>query len=118
MKVTLNIADDAELRAAVKDMIKGQVLSIVREELLDIFKDELGRKIKGMDTFSFHKIMKEAMISAAHKIYDKEMNGRNMRTDIIVPIVEAKVIQAIVTKDWDKLVDEQANLKIQKLLKQ
>jgi len=117
MKVTLNVTDDAGLRAAVKDMIKGQVLSIVREELLEIFRDELGRKVKGMDTYAFNRMMKEAMMDAGHKIYEKEMAGKSMRSDILTPIVEVKVNQAIAAKDWDKLVDDMANLKIQKLLK-
>ena len=39
MKVTLNIENDAEMRAYVKDCIKGQVLSIVREEMQEMIKE-------------------------------------------------------------------------------
>lgn len=32
MQVKLNLENDAELRAYIKDLIKGQVLTIVRED--------------------------------------------------------------------------------------
>lgn len=49
MKVTLNIQDDQELRASIKDAIRGQVLSIVREELTQTIKDEFKRKLIAME---------------------------------------------------------------------
>lgn len=39
LKVTLNLADDAELRNFIKDMIRGQVKSVVRDELKLMVKD-------------------------------------------------------------------------------
>ncbi len=53
MKITLNIGEDAELRAFIKEAIKGQVMSIAREEFVNIFKEELTRKIKGTDSPHF-----------------------------------------------------------------
>jgi hypothetical protein len=39
MKVELNIADDRELRSAIKDLIKGEVASIMRGEIKSIISD-------------------------------------------------------------------------------
>lgn len=39
MKISLNIENDKELRAYIKDLIKGQVLSIAREEIINILKE-------------------------------------------------------------------------------
>ena len=44
MIVKLKIEEDAELRAAIKDAIRGQVLSIGREEILNILKEAVGQK--------------------------------------------------------------------------
>ena len=41
MKVTLNIENDAELRAYIKECIKGQVLAVVREEFTAMVQNEL-----------------------------------------------------------------------------
>jgi FKBP-type peptidyl-prolyl cis-trans isomerase (trigger factor) len=45
MKVTLNISEDAELRAHIKDAIKGQVASIMREEIRGVLQEVLTGKI-------------------------------------------------------------------------
>ena len=45
MKVVLNIQDDAELRAHIKDAIKGQIRSVAREEIIAILKEILVSKV-------------------------------------------------------------------------
>jgi hypothetical protein len=45
MKVTLNIAEDEELRAAIKDMIRGQVMAIAREEIKDIIAEAVKKSV-------------------------------------------------------------------------
>ena len=48
MKIELSFKDDAELRKHIKDMIKGQVKSLVREEITkiikDVYKNKLGKE--------------------------------------------------------------------------
>ena len=46
MVVTLNIENDAELRAYIKDCIKGQILAITREEFKNIVTEELEKRLK------------------------------------------------------------------------
>lgn len=45
MTVKLNIEEDAELRAAIKEAIKGQVRSIAREDIIAILKEILSSKV-------------------------------------------------------------------------
>lgn len=45
MIVKLNIEEDAELRAAIKEAIKGQVRSIAREDIIAILKEILSSKV-------------------------------------------------------------------------
>jgi len=44
MKVELEIKDDKELRAVIKDMIRGQVTNIVREEIKNLVAKEVEKK--------------------------------------------------------------------------
>lgn len=56
MKVSLNIENDKELRAYIKDLIKGQVFSIAREEIMNILKEALKDKVPTVDP---DKILKD-----------------------------------------------------------
>ena len=51
MKVELSIKDDKELRDYIKDMIRGQVLSIVREETRVVLNGEVAKHINGSGPF-------------------------------------------------------------------
>jgi hypothetical protein len=117
MKVTLNIENDQELRAHVKDAIKGQVLSIVRDEMLDMVRNELDRKIKGMGEYTINKIISEAMTVAIVKILREDHNVSAWGDSFISPVVEKFVTKAIERKDWDKLVNDLAKQKVQSLIK-
>jgi len=46
MRVELSIADDTELRNMTKDLIKGQVRSLTRQELLWRVQEEILKKSK------------------------------------------------------------------------
>jgi hypothetical protein len=120
MKVTLNIENDAELRAYIKDTIKGQVLSIVREEFLEIVKEELERKLKGTDRQSFTNMTRDCMKQAISDILYKEHSVGGWNKDFIAPIV-SEIVKGYIKnkddKDWDKMVDDLAKEKVKSLLK-
>lgn len=59
MRVTLNINDDAELRDYVKDLIRGQVKSVIREEMSDILLSEIRSKTRKMEIPKMEVMMKE-----------------------------------------------------------
>lgn len=116
MNVTLNIENDAELRAYIKECIKGQVLSIVRDEFVSMVQTELERKIKSTDKYNFNRMQKEAFKEAVTAILYKEHNVGTWSSDFIKPFVEAKVKEAIANKDWKQMVDVLAKEKVKSLI--
>lgn len=44
MKIELSIKDDKELRDTIRDMIKGQVASLARKEVVDAFRKAAEKK--------------------------------------------------------------------------
>lgn len=116
MNLTLNIQNDVELRAFIKDAIKGQVLAIVREEFVQMIKEELERKLKGGDEYAFERMTKEAIHNVVKSILLKEHSVSQWHTDFIRPIVEAEVSKAIAGKNWRQMVDQLANEKIRSLI--
>ena len=118
MNVTLNIENDAELRAYIKDCIKGQVLAIVREEFTAMVKEEIERKIKGSDARNFERMQKEATVEAMKSILHKEHSISRYNSEFIKPYVEAVVKDAIAGKDWKQMVDQLAKEKVRSLIGQ
>jgi hypothetical protein len=118
MNLKLKIEEDAELRAYIKKLFKSQIISVTRGEISNIFRDELNRKVKGMDTSSILKLMKTSMDDIARNFIRDEFRNVNIRVDIITPLIISKLTQVIGEKDWDKLVNDFATQRIQKLLKQ
>lgn len=120
MKVSLNVSDDQELRAAVKDVIKGQAMSIVRTELTDIIRQELERKVKGYSTNRFDKILKEAMKEVIKTALYEKHSVSEWSTAYIQPyvqqIIEPAVIQALKRKNWNQMVDDLAKAKVKALI--
>lgn len=72
MTVTLNIQNDEELRAYAKDLVRGQINRISREELVDMIKVELDRKVLGLDTQRFEQLMKQCFKDAIIEILRKD----------------------------------------------
>ena len=67
MKLNINLAEDAELRAYIKDLIKGQVASLLRSDLYKIvqetFKVETSVKLtKNMDSIIKEEIKKQVIL--------------------------------------------------------
>ncbi len=63
MKVELSIKGDRELRNTIKDMIKGQILAITREEIDNTIKSEIKRKIEKehFSTFVIKSLIKSTV---------------------------------------------------------
>ena len=116
MKVTLNVENDAELRLYIKECIKGQVLSIVRDEFLEIVKQELERKVKASTNSNFGRMTKDALKQACSDICYKEHGVNSWREDFIKPYVEACVKEAVKNKDWKGMVDALAKEKVKSLI--
>ena len=116
MKVTLNIENDAELRAYIKDCIKGQVLAIVREDFEQIVKEELTRKLKGSWDRNFEKMTEYTMQKAIKDILYKEHNITDWSSRFIEPYIKNILNPHLVGKDWLNIVDKLAKEKVKELL--
>jgi hypothetical protein len=114
MKVTLNIENDAEMRAYVKDCIKGQVLSIVREEMQEMIKEELNRKIKGLNDSNFQRIFTDAMVKNVKDILQANHNVKSWDNNWIKPIIASLMEQYV--KQNESLINQLAKEKVKLLV--
>ncbi len=121
MKVTLNIENDAELRAAIKEAIKGQVMAVTREEITDIVKEEIGKKIKNSDTQYLNRLLADSMKSVIQDILYKDYGVGQWSTTWVEPTItkylDIKVKEALKNKNWDSMVDALAKQKVKDMLK-
>ena len=108
MKVSLNIENDKELRAHVKDLIRGQVLSITREEMTEVITKEICRKLNSMESFNVERSMKIILRDMARQLLTK-WNFKKL----IEPIIESTLDENNI--DLKKLVEQVADEKILKL---
>jgi hypothetical protein len=116
MNVTLNIENDAELRAYIKDCIKGQVMSIVREDFEQMVMEELERKLKAKNTYHFDQMLENAMQKAVRGIlYEQGVSDWNI--EYIKPHIEQIVKKSMEGKDWNKLIDDAVKEKLRSLIK-
>lgn len=116
MKVTLNIQEDAELRNAIKEAIKGQVKSLVHDDLRKIAKDALEKKLSkagnGLDY-----IIGQAVQREVSDILHKNHNVNGWSNEFLKPFINERLNQVLASKDWNRLVDELAREKVRSLIK-
>jgi len=117
MKVTLNIENDAELRAYIKDCINGQVLAIVREDFRDVVRTEIERKLKATGAQSFDYMYKDATKSVIQDILYREHNVSTWGDTFIKTYVNLRLDSVLQNKDWSVLVDNLAKEKVKSLIK-
>ena len=90
MNVSLKIENDKELRAYIKDIIKGQVLSIAREDILSILKEALSVKTPNVDP---DKLLREEIIKIANS---KLVNDGSWTTPSTIKQIAREEVQKIV----------------------
>lgn len=116
MQVKLNLKNDAELRAYIKDLIKGQVLTIVREDFLEIIKQEINRKIQAEKPGSFERLLKQSAVLAVRDLLWSKHNVSKWNDEFIKPIVEAQVAEAIKGRNLDAVINDMFKDKLIELL--
>ncbi len=94
MKVELSIADDRELRAAVRDMIKGEVASVMRGEIKNIIAELVKEGALPKDTKSL-----EDMVTKATKEVVKEQLG-------VSPYGSSEAVRKMAREEVSKIVQE------------
>lgn len=121
MNVSLSIENDAELRNYIKECIKGQVLSIVRDEYIEVVKAEISRKVAAISTSNFDYLQKNAFEAAAKEIILNKNGITDWSNDFINPlaidVLTKRIEKAVEGIDWQKTVDSLAKEKVQSLIK-
>lgn len=116
MKAILNIENDKEIRLYVKDLIKGQVHSVIRDEFKILIKEELSRLIAGQTGYNLSKTLPDATAKAIRDILQKEHNVSLWNSEFIKPFVEDAMKDALKYTDFAALVNRIATEKIKSLL--
>lgn len=104
MKVELSIKDDSELRNIIKDMITGQVKSLIREDFAEILQKAIDEKISNVSVSSYDitKIMREKF----------SQPGIN---ELILPVIE-KQTKEVCDSAIYKIVDDRASAHINRVM--
>lgn len=93
MKVELSIKDDKDLRNLIKDMIRGCVKAIAREEVQELVRTELLRKIEArynervVDNL-YKEYAKDVVKSVLGTRYDEKSKVRNEAEKLLNAEVE------------------------------
>lgn len=84
MKVELSIKDDKELRDHIKDCIRGQVVSIARDEIKSIISDTTEKRI-GKDAVvdCIRSVVKNEVEKALGGYHGKTQFIRNMAKELV-----------------------------------
>ena len=83
MKIKLDLQEDDELRAYIKDLIRGQVVSIVRQDIQDVLHEVVERTVNGkistdtrLGRFIEEEILKEIKKQPIPQLIDKEIKNK------------------------------------------
>ena len=117
MKVTLDINNDAELRTHIKEAIKGQIASIVREEYYELVKAEIEKKVKSHSGSNIEYYLREGISKTVKALVNSSDLTKTVNKDFVIPIEEQKILETLEKKNWDKLVDEMVKEKLKSLIK-
>jgi len=98
MKVTLNIENDEELRAHIKDCIKGQVLSVVRGELTSLAKEELHKKVMAIATRDLSSFVQTSVQTIIAKLLYEKCGVSDWSSSFVQPYIEKIVEQSVSRK--------------------
>lgn len=91
MKVEISIKDDTELRNHIKEVIKGEVVSIARGEIRSIIKEVFGEKY-GASLPEPEKILREEM----SRIINKDINvDRYGNSNYVRDVAKAEAIKIV-----------------------
>jgi hypothetical protein len=75
MKVELSIADDRELRAAIKDLIKGEVVAIARGEIRTILAEVLKEGVVPKTKEEIDQLIKAEVRAQVQHILSERTEG-------------------------------------------
>ena len=98
MKLELSIADDRELRAFIKDSIKGEVRSIARGEIKSILAAVTEEKIIPRTPDELNRIVRDIIKEEVRRQLRDRSSGYNSPT--ILVDVTREVVREILEEMW------------------
>ena len=98
MNVNLKIENDAELRQHIKGLISGQVKSIVREDIKDILKEVLGKKIKDTDIPTVDFLVKQEI----NQMVKKELDAKGWNEPSFIKTEARKFVNEYIKEAFAK----------------
>jgi len=116
MKVTLKVNDDAEMRAHLKELITNQINAMGREEIKGIFEAEMVRKIKLLNNGKMEDYIMDLVRKVIKDAFSAGSVQATLNSEIIAPIIHERVTAALAVKNWDKVIDEAASLKLRRMI--
>ena len=92
MRVELNIKEDKELRNYVKDIIRGMVKSVAREEIREITKEVFIQKTDCINKISVEKTLQQELRAFVKSKLD---NGNFRNTSTLEKIAKEEIIKLV-----------------------
>lgn len=94
MKATINIQEDEALRKAIKEMIKGQVVAITREEIRVMIIETLAPSAKKLDATAVDKLIKdEIQLFIKYAVNETSYTNDLKKLDKMIRIEIAEYLQ-------------------------
>ena len=112
MNVSLKIEDDKELRVYLRELLKGQVRSISRDELKELVKEALGKA--GVDTHV--QTIYKSVIHQFVKEEFRQIGAKKIVLEVCKEVIQGVIGEIAVERDWSKLIDDAATYKLKKLI--
>jgi len=104
MKLNINLEEDKELRAYIKDIIKGQVLSVVREDIFNIAKQAFESRVKNQGLLSVEAIFKDKIKDIVEReLKSSVWDGAGVIKDEAKRLVKEKVNEFFANQKLDKI---------------
>jgi len=124
MNIKINIEEDAELRAYIKNAVEGQVKSLNRDEIVKSLQEEIVKKLNNkeyMDT-----MVRNTIINSIGSILMKQGIIQQWQSDWIQPYVENAIRKSIdnlnldfmVKQKLDRILDSEILKAVKKTIKE
>jgi len=124
MNIKINIEEDNELRASIKNAVEGQVKSLNRDEIVKSLQEEIVKKLNNkeyMDT-----MVRNTIINSIGSILMKQGIIQQWQSDWIQPYVENAIRKSIdnlnldfmVKQKLDRILDSEILKAVKKTIKE
>ncbi len=118
MKLEIEISQDQDLRVFVKELIKQQVVGLIRETFMEVIEKEVNGKIKGMQTSKFEEMIQTALRNQGALYVNNSIYASKWQETQLPGMLTAAIEKELKHQDFKKRVDDGVRTQINKLLTQ